>query len=124
MSFLGSGTISLPRVTCQHCTETFTPSAIREGCFYGSPIDAHMWYDMRLLDTYQVLGLNDGLSMSGFVDYLNEANDSRIDDRQFLNAVFAYLRAVRDIDSSRKLGVSGLDEGPFADCCVLCEGRR
>ncbi|GLI65165.1 hypothetical protein VaNZ11_008621 [Volvox africanus] len=55
---------------------------------------------------------------AGFVDYLNEANDSSIDDRHFSNAVFTYLRAVDDINSNPKLGVSGLDEGPFADCPI------
>ena len=65
VGLLGCGTVGFPRITCGFCKETFTPSAIRAGCFNSSPVDPHAWYDMALLDEYLALALSDGLSMTG-----------------------------------------------------------
>jgi hypothetical protein len=47
------------------CSASFTPSAIRAGCFHSSPTDPHAWYDLSVHNAYQTLALNDGLSMTG-----------------------------------------------------------
>lgn len=56
------------------------------------------------------------------MDFLNEAHEARIDDRQFAGSFFAYLRSTHGADSNASLGVTGMDDGPFADCpiCAKC----
>ena len=61
------------------------------------------------------------LLVTGYLDYLKETHNARVDARQFSGAVFAYLRAVHGIDSNELLGVTGMDEGPFAGCPVCAQ---
>ncbi|PNH11695.1 hypothetical protein TSOC_001461, partial [Tetrabaena socialis] len=118
ISLLCSGSLSVPTVTCRACSARFTPTAIEAGCFTSSPTDAHAWYELGVLSSYAFLGVNEGLSVTGFVEYLEDLTGEHVDDRQFVSAYFAYLRAADGIDSFTSLGVEGMDEGLFADCPI------
>lgn len=125
-----SGTLQIADVTCSTCSTSFQPSALQVGCFPSSPVDPHRWYDLDVFNAFQVLALQDGLSASGFVDFLNEHSQpaAAVDDRQFVLSFFAWLRMSFEVDSWSALGVEGMDSGPFAECPICCtlpgEGGR
>lgn len=65
IGILGGGTLQIPTYTCGACGTSFTPPAIQSGCFASFPVDAHAWYELHVHESYALLGLSDGLSMTG-----------------------------------------------------------
>lgn len=65
------GSLNIPLWQCPCCMESFSPSPSVLGCFASSPSAPAAWYDLRLLQVYEQLGLSEGLSATG------EAHESR-----------------------------------------------
>jgi hypothetical protein len=57
--------LRLPLWKCACCSQSFSPHPIDFGCFPSTPITAHVWYDLRLMQQYMDEGPREGLSITG-----------------------------------------------------------
>ena len=57
--------LTLPVWKCCCCSQSFSPHPIDFGCFPSTPVTAHVWYDIRLLQQYMDEGPREGLSITG-----------------------------------------------------------
>lgn len=57
--------LRLPLWKCTCCSQSFSPHPIDFGCFPSTPITAHVWYDLRLMQQYMDEGPREGLSITG-----------------------------------------------------------
>ena len=65
VGLLGSGTVNVRQVICLGCRASFTPGPVQLGCFPSSPKRPVVWYDLNVLQMYEYLGIDSGLSMTG-----------------------------------------------------------
>lgn len=58
-------TLDVHKWKCKHCSHTSIPQALDYCCFPSTPLIAHVWYDLRVMQLYKRLGPGEGLSATG-----------------------------------------------------------
>ncbi|KAG2482162.1 hypothetical protein HYH03_018886 [Edaphochlamys debaryana] len=120
VSLVGSGALQVPHTKCE-CGAVFTVQPIPAGCFPLTPVSTCLWFDLDVHRAYRHLGLQDGLSAAGFVDFLSAQAACKLDDRAFVPSFFSYLRSKAIVEDWAALGVEGMDAGPFGGCAICAE---
>ena len=59
------GNLTVPCYDCSKCEKTFSPTAAQVHSMQSTPVVATVWISLDMLDLYDHLGLDEGLSCTG-----------------------------------------------------------
>ena len=116
------------KCVCCHAYAPVLPSAVAFGCFPMTPSQPQVWFDIKVHQAYQRLGLMEGLSATAYLTMLSKGHEywggtwKNILANQYESSFCAFLGMYTGIDSLPSLGVEVMDDGPFSDCGVCAYG--